>query len=291
MLITPVTRRDQPRWHVTSAPAFDEQKAEFQRVLHSAQFHRTPKLQRFLSVVCDYYFQNRAAEINEFLIATEAFGKKDFDPSQDSLVRVQAREVRRRLREYYQQEGKGSRLILDIPLGHYVPDFTAIETPKPARTFRIFKPAGIMLGITAMVCIAILFMADRERRQLLGASAQASSRASQPANPQLSRMWTRFVESDVPTMLVLSNPDVGECKPAPPVAGGSQPRMVATDGSPCPDEFTGMGEAVALHLITNLFKTAKQTLIVKQSRIVNAEDVKHYNLILLGGKGVNAWTR
>jgi hypothetical protein len=67
--------------------------------------------------------------------------------------------------------------------------------------------------------------------------------------------------------------------------------MIASDGSPCPDEYTGMGEAVALHLVTNLFKSAKQTLIVKQSRMVNADDIKRYNLILLGGKSVNAWTR
>jgi hypothetical protein len=52
-----------------------------------------------------------------------------------------------------------------------------------------------------------------------------------------------------------------------------------------------MGEAVALHLVTNLFKSAKQTLIVKQSRMVNADDINRYNLILLGGKSVNAWTR
>src|SRR5229473_2886766 len=101
MLITPLTQRGDPRTHVTGAgPSLDECKSEVQRVLQSPQFRRTPKLQRFLGVVCDYYFQNRAQEINEFLIATEAFGKgPDFDPSQDSLVRVQAREVRRRLRE------------------------------------------------------------------------------------------------------------------------------------------------------------------------------------------------
>jgi hypothetical protein len=52
-----------------------------------------------------------------------------------------------------------------------------------------------------------------------------------------------------------------------------------------------MGEAVAIHLITNLFRSAKQTLIVKPSRIVNADDIKRYNLILVGGKSVNVWTR
>jgi hypothetical protein len=269
----------------------EERKSEVQRVLQSPQFRRTPKLQRFLSVVCDYYFQNRAQEINEFLIATEGFGKgPDFDPSQDSLVRVQAREVRRRLREYYQSEGKGSTIVLDIPLGHYVPDFTPVESLQPNRPFRTFKAAGIMLGATALVCVVILFFADRERRQLLRASTVAAHASSVPT-AMLSHLWNRFLESDVPTLLVLSNPDVGECKPGPPATDGSATGMVALDGSPCPDEYTGMGEAVALHLITNLFKSAKQTLIVKQSRMVNADDEKRFNMILLGGKSVNVWTR
>src|SRR5689334_18553630 len=98
----------------------EQQREEVQRIVRSAQFRRAPKLQRFLELVCEYHFQNRAAEINEFLIATKAFGKgQEFQPGEDSLVRVQAREIRRRLREYYQTEGNSSGLILDIPAGHY----------------------------------------------------------------------------------------------------------------------------------------------------------------------------
>jgi hypothetical protein len=52
-----------------------------------------------------------------------------------------------------------------------------------------------------------------------------------------------------------------------------------------------MGEAVAIHLITALFRPARQTLIVKPSRIVNGDDIQRYNLILVGGKSVNIWTR
>src|SRR5262249_32526960 len=94
----------------------NEQRDEVQRVLHSAQFRRAPKLQRFLSLICEYHFTNRSQEISEYVIALEAFGKgADFDASQDSLVRVQAREARRRLHEYYQDEGKNSKVILEIP--------------------------------------------------------------------------------------------------------------------------------------------------------------------------------
>src|ERR1035438_9642160 len=73
MLITPLTQRSDRRTRVTeTVPCVEDRKAEVQRVLLSPHFRRTPKLQRFLELICDYYFQNRAHEINEFLIATEA---------------------------------------------------------------------------------------------------------------------------------------------------------------------------------------------------------------------------
>jgi hypothetical protein len=110
----------------------DEQLEELQRVLQSSQFRRAQKLQQFLTLICDYHLQGRSPEVNEFLIATEAFGKgPDFDPSQDSIVRVQAREVRRRLREYYQNEGKTNPLVLDIPVGRYLPVFARRDRRPP----------------------------------------------------------------------------------------------------------------------------------------------------------------
>src|SRR5215472_9634554 len=111
-----------------------DQREEVQRILHSPQFRRAPKLQRFLELVCEYHFQNRTDQITEFAIATQAFGKgPNFDPAEDSLVRVQAREIRRRLREYYQNDGKSNCLILDIPIGHYAPAFTSVgAAPREA---------------------------------------------------------------------------------------------------------------------------------------------------------------
>ena len=260
----------------------DEQRIEVEKILHSPQFRRAPKLQRFLELVCDYHFQNRSAEITEYIIATQAFGKgEDFDSGEDSLVRVQAREVRRRLREYYQNEGKSSRLNLDVPVGHYAPVFTPVEAapaPAAARRAAPMRSAWIVLAGTVAACAALLIAADHERR-LLVRTASAAGRTTALSAP-MAGLWNRFLESDVPTLLVVSNPDVGEC------AAGRQP---GTTG--CLDEYTGMGEAVAIHLVTNLFRGAKQPLIVKPSRIVSADDIKRYNLILVGGKSVNVWTR
>jgi len=263
--------------------SLQEQREEVTRILHSPQFRRAPKLQRFIELICEYHFQDRLAEIDEFAVATQAFGKgPNFDPSIDSLVRVQAREARRRLREYYQEDGRASRWILDIPAGHYAPVFTPVNVPvekSPAtrRTVSL-RASWVMLGGTFVVCAALLIAADHERR-LMVKTAMAASRGPALVGPVTAGLWNRFLDSDVPTLLVVSNPDVGEC-------GGRKP---GTAG--CADEYTGMGEAVAIHLITSLFRSTKQTLIVKPSRIVSADDTKRYNLVLLGGKGVNIWTK
>ncbi len=266
--------------------SLEDQREEVQRILHSPQFRRAPKLQRFLELVCDYHFQDRSAEINEFTIATQAFGKgQDFEPSADSLVRVQAREIRRRLREYYQGEGKASRLILDIPIGRYAPVFTSLDVvpavpavlAAPVRRVPSLRSAWLILTGTVLACGALLIAADHERRLLIR-TASAAGRVNTLSAP-IAGLWNRFLDSDVPTLLVVSNPTVGEC---------AEQKQGATG---CPDEYTGMGEAVAIHLITTLFRSAKQTLIVKPSRIVNADDIQRYNLVLLGGKSVNIWTR
>ena len=261
--------------------SIENQRAELQRILRSPQFRRAPKLRRFLELICEYYFQNKSGEISEYLLATVVFGKGDrFDPAEDALVRVQAREVRRRLREYYQAEGRSSGLVLGLPTGSYSPVFATQDAPSAPRRMPSIRPAWVMVGATVLVCAALLFAADRERRLLL---VSAAGNGTNPAaNPPVASLWKRFLDSDVSTVLVVSNPAVGNCQEAP--GKGKSP------GADCVEEYTGMGEAVAIHLFTNLFHSAKQTLIVKPSRMVNEDDIKRYNLILLGGRQVNVWT-
>jgi hypothetical protein len=261
--------------------SIEVQRAELQRILGSPQFRRAPKLRRFLELICEYHFEDKSEEISEYLLATVVFGKNErFDRAEDSLVRVQAREVRRRLREYYQNEGRASRVVLDLPTGSYSPVFTTQAAPSSVRRLPAIRTAWVMVAATALVCAALLFAADRERRLMLVSAAGNGTNAG--PSPPVARLWNRFLDSNVSTVLVVSNPSVGGCREMPPK--GKAP------GADCVEEYTGMGEAVAVHLFTNLFRSARQTLIVKPSRMVNEDDIKRYNLILLGGKQVNVWT-
>ncbi len=101
----------------------DSERAELEVVL--AALARTPRLENLLRYIAERYSQNRINEINEYNIATEVFGrsKTTFDPSQDSIARVEAYRLRKRLKEYYETDGKEHEIQISLPSGSYVPAF------------------------------------------------------------------------------------------------------------------------------------------------------------------------
>jgi hypothetical protein len=70
-------------------------------VLQSGVFAKAPRLETFFRCICDRYLRGESDQIKECSIATEALGRPgDFDPKQDSIVRVEAHRLRRRLEEF-----------------------------------------------------------------------------------------------------------------------------------------------------------------------------------------------
>ena len=112
----------------------EEQRAELKSVLDSAHFARAPKLAQLLTYLCEKSFAGESGRIKEYSIGLEVFQRgEDFDQNSDSIVRVEANRLRKRLAEYYAAEGALHRLHICIPVGQYVPEFEpAIETPPPA---------------------------------------------------------------------------------------------------------------------------------------------------------------
>jgi hypothetical protein len=118
----------------TASPAsvnFQKEKEELEWLLHSPEISRSASFVRFLSFICNKYFEGAANEIREYSIAVEALGRKEssFDSHVDPIVRVTARALRKRLCEIYERDGKSRSLHVVLPLGHYVPRF--VRQPDP----------------------------------------------------------------------------------------------------------------------------------------------------------------
>jgi hypothetical protein len=81
------------------------------------------KLLQFLG---ERYLTGKIDEISEYNIATEVFGrsKASFDCTSDSIARVEVHRLRKRLKEFYESEGKHHAIEITIPQRSYVPEFT-----------------------------------------------------------------------------------------------------------------------------------------------------------------------
>ena len=102
----------------------ERERAEVAAVLGSEIFRRSPKLSRLLFYLSDKYFEGCAGDIKEYTIAVDVMGRDaQFDPQLDSIVRVDAHNLRKRLRQYYATEGKDHQLVIFIPAGQYTPEF------------------------------------------------------------------------------------------------------------------------------------------------------------------------
>ena len=109
----------------------EKQRAELRVVLQSQLFVRSPALAHLLSYLCEKSFAGEGSQIKEYCIALDVFGRNEsFDQDSDSIVRVEATRLRKRLAEYYSGQGVDHKVRITIPVGQYVPVFEEISKDK-----------------------------------------------------------------------------------------------------------------------------------------------------------------
>jgi TolB-like protein len=110
----------------------EEINLQTRRILNFPMFRNSPVLSRFLEFVIAETIQNRELQIKEYSIAINVLHRaRDFNPNVDSIVRIHAGRLRRALNEYYLTEGIYDPIIITIPKGGYVPEFSDSGTLRP----------------------------------------------------------------------------------------------------------------------------------------------------------------
>jgi len=308
---------------MTSEISAAEIRQEVDNIVRSDHFRNSEKLSIFLRYICTKYIEGTAGQLNEYLLGLEVFERKPgFSPSEDSIVRVRAHELRRRLKEYYAAQGQTSRIRITLPKGHYAPEFVRADD------------LGQDAGSAAL--------ADEELSQANQASSPAVSNPM-PAGPQTRRPMSEAGESfhslekarelyafygellgklnerdPQLTLINLSNPKVMfsfACgSPSPPGYLGRPsvpitPQLAAhlpantNDVAlpfgtgkplyhflhPTDDEYTGMGEAVCAFHLGRLLQILDRPVHITQARFLTWDKASRDNLIILGLPLMNAW--
>ncbi len=93
-------------------------------ILDSEHFRTSTRGKQFLRFVVQYRLENHPEPLKERMIGAALFNRPlDYATGDDSVVRAQAREVRRRLEQYYAAHAQESPLRIDLPIGAYTPEF------------------------------------------------------------------------------------------------------------------------------------------------------------------------
>ena len=117
-------------------------RAELAHILASDLFSRSERLSAFLKFVVEQKLDGHGDQLKEQVLATELYNKgTDFSTAADPIVRVDARRLRDKLREYY-ASAPHHRVVISIPKGSYTPVFDPNENTMPGLDVATFPAVG-----------------------------------------------------------------------------------------------------------------------------------------------------
>jgi adenylate cyclase len=182
-------------------PSPAEVRAQLERILASRCFEQAARSSGFLRFAVEQTLAGQGDRLKGYTIAVEVFGRPpDFDAQTDPLVRVEAGRLRRRLIEYYADEGRDDPVRVDLPRGSYsvvsayhgptaTPAAPAVEPPGPtpaetpganasARNRSRWRRIRTVAVIAALLAGVAVIMS--QRREVARLEADVSSAAVPP---------------------------------------------------------------------------------------------------------------
>lgn len=107
-----------------SAIVEQEVKKELQAILSSSLVSLSLRQAKLFEYLCNKTLLGESEHIKESTLAIEVFDRSsDFDEHRDSIVRVEAHRLRKKLEKYYADESQDKRVQIVLSPGSYVPTF------------------------------------------------------------------------------------------------------------------------------------------------------------------------
>jgi adenylate cyclase len=135
----------------SAQPSPAQIRTQLDRILKSALFVRSERLCRFMRFTVELTLSGETDRIKEYTLGRDVFDRnKNYDPRADSIVRVEARRLRKKLSEYYREVGSTDPVSIEFPQGSYVPVFQPrrpavprLTTPTPLPEHRPLNPRTV----------------------------------------------------------------------------------------------------------------------------------------------------
>jgi TolB-like protein len=111
------------------------------KILKTDDFKKSTILSNFLTFIVTETLKGNADSLKEYVIGINVLKKTiTFNPQLDSIVRIHAYRLRKKLEDYYSTQGELDDIIISIPKGRYVPIFNKKNAPFETNTIKQIKP-------------------------------------------------------------------------------------------------------------------------------------------------------
>jgi len=294
-----------------SLPTPEEVRRQLHAILNSPAFHGSKRCQQFLEYVCEKSLAGELGALKERTIAIEVFGRQPQSGlGEDTIVRVGAREVRKRLAQFYvTPEGVASEIRIDLHPGAYAPEFRycppsseEVAAPAPA----IPPPPSVEDRPTARrwrwrwtVAAGLALVASLSTLTLVKWSNQ------NPNNEAFQRFWDPVFRAPEPMLLAVAHPIVyhaswrahklSEANQPPPDTEEQRAIHVPPkdlDGSdliPVFNQYVGFGDMVAANEVSTMLTRRSKASRLRLASGVVFEDLRKTPTLLIGAV-TNRWT-
>jgi hypothetical protein len=283
---------------------------QVERLLESTQFRNSRRYPDLLRYVVEQTLAGKAETLKERVLGIEVFGREPgFDTSGDSIVRVAAAEVRKRIAQYYQEEGHGGELRVDLPPGSYVARFrwpAAVSTPavapkvqdpvaepgrpeEPAIEIKAIPPArrgkarwvAGSIGVAAILLIAIAAWNSLRDRGESG----------------LERFWGPILKPAPAVLVCFAAVDLTEVGPNMHAGFTAQAAAAVNaaanapifEGKPGVFPAIAWTEAAQLASLAEMLGKSDKKFVLRNSRSATLADLRN-GPVILGGLLGNSWS-
>lgn len=287
----------------------DERWQLVQRIIASPPFQKGTRLRDLLQFVTEQTIRGHAHDLTEQHIGNALFHKpSDYSPLEDSSVRVHARQLRLKLHEYFNEDGRNETLILEIPKGAYAPAFRTIPktlspapvevTPKvvPVTSWpgRALIPWAIC-GVLAVLCVLLAYRAATS-----GSATGAVTAAAEP--------WpfSQLFDARHQTLIVVADSNYGMSRILASQSGSLdqylrrdfQRSASISKGGPADSRlseyisnstltsFADVADVVSLYKMAGPWQSQ---VSVRYPRDLRMRDLDHNNYIFIGSPASNPW--
>lgn len=276
--------------------------SELERVCESEAFRHSRQSVKILRYLVEQSLQGNEEALRERAIGAVLFGRDPkYDTNEDSIVRVSATEVRKRLARYNHEAGEKAAVVFSIPTGSYRVEFQPGEQGAPA-------PAELPGETSAETQTAARKGRAWTRWTAAGlvfAAIAAGTYAFWPAS-SLDRFWAPATKDSASVVILAPHPIVytfsretfkrfrgdtpSHAQRQIEVLKGPADAMISlSEVVPIQDQYIGLGSAHAISNVSALLAVRKKQYTIRFGGDFSFQDIRHSPAVLVGAYA-NRWT-